>query len=61
MDLEIGRLIGVRVRLREVSAKGRFKIKSFSREIAGTAGWCPLVRGLGLWEVSVSVGSTVFV
>ena len=31
------------VRLREASANMMLKMKSFSREIAGTAVWCPLM------------------
>ena len=34
-------------------------MQSFSREIAGTAVWCLIMRGVRLWEVSVSGGSTV--
>ena len=35
--------MGVRVRLREMSAYGRLKMLTFSREIAGTAVWCLLM------------------
>ena len=37
----------------EVSTYGRKKC-SFSREIAGTAVWCPLMGGVHIAEVSVS-------
>ena len=47
VDLEMG----VRVRLREVSAYGRLKMSSFSREIAKTAVWCPLTRCVRLRQV----------
>ena len=33
---------------------------SFSRDIAGTAVWCPRVGGVRLRKASVSGGSTVF-
>ena len=49
VDLEMG----VRVRLQEVSDYGRLRMWSFSREIAGTAVWCPLMRGVRSREMSV--------
>ena len=50
--------MGVRVRLREVSACRRLKVSSFSRDWR-TAVYCPLMGGVRLREVSVSEGSTV--
>ena len=38
-------IMGVSFCLREVSAYGRLKIWSFSREITGTTPWCPLMGG----------------
>ena len=43
--------MGVSVRLREVSTYRRFKMKSCSKEIAGTANLCLLMRGVCLRTV----------
>ena len=61
--------MGVCGSLWEASADGRYKMKSFSKEIAGIAGVC--LQGVHLWEggrevggvqeVSVSSGLTVYV